>query len=925
MVSHLQGFAVKFLKSNRGLAVIAALLLILFLFRPGVYRLRNRIATSIGTALGRRVAIDNVHFHLLPRPGFALEGLVIYDDPEFSEEPMIRADEVSAAIRFRSLFRGRLEIATLSANEPSINLVRNGQGRWNLASLLERNAQIPAAPTEKSTSATRPVFPYLEASNARVNFKLGQTKKSYALMNADVALWQDSENSWSARIQAEPVRTDFHLTDTGVVQINATWRRASTLRLTPLEITAQWRKGQLGQITQLLSGNDRGWRGGVTFAAKLSGTPEALRLESQATIDDFRRYDLVDSENVHLGATCSGLYDAVTGELGDLLCQSPVGGGTVRLHGTARVVAQAPAYDLTLAIEKIPLTSVARLLRHTKKQIPGDLTATGLLSAEFHAKNELGNAGGVPNPSVDTRLRHLAQWTGTGSATDVRLISTSGSDEIAFGTIPLALLSHPVEPAVPRKGASKNPDVNLSAHSQQKDQEPADAHLRIGPVALSMNGSAPVNAVGWISADGYLFSLRGEAELKDLFRLDRVLGLPVTRPAAEGSVRLDVSVSGSWRGFAPPLTLGVAQLRNVRAEMRGLNTPIEIGSATISLTPDTVTMQKISARTGTTHWSGLVTVSRHCTAASASSDAIPGAAPNCLFQFDLSADQLSAVEVDEWLTPHPAKRPWYRILNSASSAGSDSNASGSPHRSPLLAIQARGTLHASRFVLKKLVATQVVTQIEVDRGKITLDGMRAQLLQGTYQGTWILDASSLGATTPAVGESGTPAATAQSAPTVRFLGAGTLKNISLGQVATLMNDSWIDGTADGNFEVNGSANNFGELLSHSEGKLHFVMRNGALAHIEIPGSATLLPVHRFSGELQLKKGDWELSAGKMESRDGFFQLSGSATAASGWDFVFTRSDEQSWALTGTLAKPHITPLPRTEARRTDVVTPVSKP
>jgi uncharacterized protein involved in outer membrane biogenesis len=72
---------VKFLRSKRGVAAVAALLLVLFLFRPGVYRLRNRIATSIGSALGRRVTIDNVHLHLLPRPGFDLEGLVIYDDP----------------------------------------------------------------------------------------------------------------------------------------------------------------------------------------------------------------------------------------------------------------------------------------------------------------------------------------------------------------------------------------------------------------------------------------------------------------------------------------------------------------------------------------------------------------------------------------------------------------------------------------------------------------------------------------------------------------------------------------------------------------------------------------------------------------------------------------------------------------------------
>jgi hypothetical protein len=73
--------------------------------------------------------------------------------------------------------------------------------------------------------------------------RLGQTKKSYALMDADVALWQDSENSWAARIKAEPVRTDFNLTDTGLVQINATWQRAQSLRLTPVQSPCNGRMG----------------------------------------------------------------------------------------------------------------------------------------------------------------------------------------------------------------------------------------------------------------------------------------------------------------------------------------------------------------------------------------------------------------------------------------------------------------------------------------------------------------------------------------------------------------------------------------------------------------------------------------------------------------------------------------------------------
>jgi hypothetical protein len=876
-----------FLRSRRGVATVVVLVLILFLFRPGVYKLRNRISNSIGSALGRRVSLDNVHFHLLPRPGFALEGLVVYDDPEFSAEPMIRAQDVSAAIRFRSLLRGRLEIATLSATEPSINLVRNDSGRWNLASLVERNAQIPAAPTGKPASERRPAFPYLEATGARINFKLGQTKKSYALINADVALWQESENSWGARLKAEPVRTDFNLTDTGLVQINATWQRAPNLRLTPVEIAAQWKNGQLGQITTLLSGKDRGWRGGVTFTANLKGTPEALRIESQTAIDGFRRYDIAGSEDVRLAAVCSGEYNTVSSTLADLQCESPVSGGTARLRGNLNVVVPAPTYDLTLTADKVPLASLVRLLRQVKKQIPSDLTATGLLNAEIRATRGL---------SADRRhgvtARPSTQWTGNGSATNVRL-SPNAEDEVALGTVPLALADS-VGTKVRRP---RTPD---------NEQEPAEPHLRIGPVALTMNTSAPVNAGGWVSAAGYRFFLRGNMELKDLFRLENDLGLPMVRPAAEGAAKLDVSVSGPWQGFATPAALGTAQLRNVRAEVLGLNTPIEIGSASLSLAPNAVRVDKISARTGSTHWSGAVMVARQC------------AVPPCVFQFDLTADQLSAEDLAEWFTPHPAKRPWYRILNPSSN--SDADARGLSH---LLAIQAHGNLQVGRFELKKVATTQVAAQVDVDRGKITLTALRGQLLQGTHQGNWIIDLS-----TRDVSARNVSARDASSRP-VRYHGTGTLHDISLVQVSALTstspNDAWMTGTADGKFDLEGSADGFRDLLARSDGKLQFVMRNGSLPRVRIPGSPVPLAVHRFSGDLRLKEGAWDLSAGRLESRDGFYRVRGTASPASGFDFVLTRGDERSWSLTGTLAKPHVAPVDSTEAKRAEPDAKSAKP
>jgi hypothetical protein len=889
----------KFLRSRRGLAAVAALLLVLFLFRPGVYRLRNRIATSIGSALGRRVALDNVHLRILPRPGFDLQGLVIYDDPAFSAEPMIRAQEVSAAIRLRSLLRGRLEIATLSATEPSINLVRNNEGRWNLASLLERNAQIPAAPTAKSAFERRPAFPYLEASNARVNFKIGQTKKSYALMDADVALWQDSENSWGARIKAEPVRTDFNLTDTGLLQINAIWQRAPSLRITPMQIAVQWQKGQLGQITKLLTGNDRGWRGGVNFTAKLSGTPEALRVESVMAIEDFHRYDIVGSENVRLASGCTGQYNAVTSTFSSLLCESPVSDGTLRLRGNI-VAAELPAYDLTLEALKVPLTSIVRLLRQAKKQIPNDLSASGLLNAKFRVTRT------VPTVLTDARhglLERLSQtWTGNGSVTNVRLSSNAGNpgkNQVVFGTIPLLLVS-----ADSHRIWQGSRFGHSSGKEQEKEQEPAEPHLRIGTTLLEMGSPTPVNAGGWISAAGYRFFLRGDAELNDLFRLENILGLPVARPAAEGSAQLDMSVSGHWHGFAPAITTGTAQLQNVCAEMHGLNTPIEIDSATMSLAPDILKIEKISARIGNTRWNGGVTAPRHCASASTSvgsgssigsgtvPNIIPGVVPPCVFQFDLTADQLSTEDLAEWFTPRPAKRPWYRILNPAETYGN----------SPLLAVQAHGSLHVGRFGLKKAFATQVTTHMDVDRGRVTLTALRAQLLQGSYRGNWTIDAAHHDVSNRA-----------ESNQSVQYRGAGTLRDISLQQMSSLMNDSWVTGTAEGSFDLDGSGDNIRELLAHSDGKLQFVMRNGSLPHIQIPGSPFPLPVHHFAGNLHLKQGTWELSDGRLESRDGIYEVNGTASQGSGFDFVLTRGDEQSWMVTGTLAKPHVEAVSRTEA------------
>ena len=346
----------KLFSSKRRVVIAAVVILLgLFLLRPGVSRLKARIANSISRAVARPVEIGSVHLRFLPQPGFDLENLVIYEDPAFGAEPMLRAPEVTAVVRLTSLMRGRLDISRLELTEPSLNLVRREDGRWNWEALLERTARTPLAPTAKSKSEARPGFPYIEASSGRINFKAGQEKKPYALLNADFALWQESENTWGVRLKAEPLRTDMNLSDTGLLRMNGTWQRAGSLRETPLQFSLEWNRAQLGQLTKLVSGNDKGWRGEVRLEATLSGIPAAMQVAADTSIEDFHRYDISSSEGLRLAAHCDGRYSSVEAMMHEIFCSAPVGNGMITLHGDAGLPG-VHRVDLALNVESVPVS-----------------------------------------------------------------------------------------------------------------------------------------------------------------------------------------------------------------------------------------------------------------------------------------------------------------------------------------------------------------------------------------------------------------------------------------------------------------------------------------------------------------------------------------------------------------------------------------
>jgi hypothetical protein len=734
-----EGLVKIFNSKRRMIALIALVLLLLFVLRPGASRLKSRIIASISSAVGRPVEVGSVQIRLLPRPGFDLHDLVVYDDPRFGAEPMLRASEVSAALRVTSLLRGRLEVARLDLTEPSLNLVHAPQGGWNLEDLVERTAHKALAPTSKAKLEPRPAFPYIEGTSGRINFKQGSEKKPYALTNADFALWQDSENTWSVRLKAQPFRGDFNLNDTGILQLNGTWQRASLVRDTPMQFSVEWSRAQLGQLTKFFSGNDGGWRGAAQLDVALEGTPANLKVIGNVSMQDFRRYDIVSGNALKLAAHCEAQYSSLNHTFHGIDCEAPVGSGLVTLKGDMGFPGSR-TFDLLLTADNVPANAVVAFAQHAKRGLPQDLAASGLVLGRLSWQQDSASAS-------------KARFEGRGEISDFRLASVSNKAEIGPVTVPFIFRTDSAVSTSMRRTA---PRLTI----------PEGPHFEFGPFSVASGRS--VTTRGWFARSGYNVELAGDADISQTLRLARMAGITALQTTAEGSAIVDLGIAGSWSGwnygsvsgFAGPQVEGTVKLRNVHVTFRGTATPMEILTAELQLLPDAVHIEKLSAKSADAQWNGSLELPRGCSTPDA-----------CPVRFNLNANDISMRALTNWLNPLPAERPWYRVLESSA-----------PNQPSLLAtLHATGRVSANRFEMQRMAATHFTANLNLDHGKIQISRLSADTLGGQLAGEWQADFS------------------LESSVCV---GSGKLTNISLTRLAETMQKHF-SGTASATYEVKG--------------------------------------------------------------------------------------------------------------------------
>ncbi|MGD0903525.1 MAG: AsmA family protein [Terracidiphilus sp.] len=811
------------------LAVILAALIVPPWISVNSYK--SRITRLLAASFGRPVRLSSVELRLLPRPAFLLTDLTVEEDPAYGDEPVLHANSVTASIRLLSLWRGRLEIGTISVDEASLNLVRTLDGRWNLDSLFRTAAARAASGVSGSGAGgaqRKTPLPYLEATNSRINVKNGAEKLPFSLVSADLSFWQEEPGDWRLRLRGQPARTDLNLdlADTGEVRLEASVRRAAELRQMPVHLDMEWRDAQLGQLTRLLIGSDPGWRGDLTGELHLDGTADAAQIKTRLRAAGVHRAEFAPVSPLDFDANCGFVFHFSEQAIENLVCDSPLGDGRIHLAGNLRVLGGPP--HLTMELDRIPVAAGLDALRTVRSGLGPGLEARGTISgkivyaavpAEDSAPERAAGAA-KPGRAQSSKARPSDQGPFTGSLTvDGFQLSGDGL------STPISAPRLVLEPAPVRQ--SQPPRQHQSA---VKAQSPAPAAALSATVAIPAGGAIPLAVTMRLTLSGYQVTMRGPASLARARELARVAGVAdaAALDALVGDpVVVDLNAEGPWvpaeripfstvppavaassaaanagSGTALPSPAavesahpgtdslnGTVTLHNANWRADFLASPVQIAQATLHVGNSELRWDPVLFSYGPVKGTASLSLPAGCEAA-----------PPCMPRFEMRFGNLDAgVLQAAFLGAHEKGT----LLSTLIARLRPSTAPAWP--------RLEGTVNADSLILGPVTLREASATLRVLPAGAEITGLDAGLLGGRVHGSGALRA----------------AATNRDKPS--YTVEGQFEKLSPAAVGQLLGLRFSGGAidADGKIELSGFTDK--DLADSAKGTLHFEWRHGTVS------------------------------------------------------------------------------------------------
>ena len=661
-------------------------------------RLQHKLTARLESVFGRPVQVGRYDFSLWGGPTLEAQSVTFSEDPRFGYEYFLYAESLTVRLRWQSLLRGHIELGTISLTRPSLNIVRNSAGDWNIAEWLPKPSGNFSSPGASGSSPSPPSttvrFGRLEVNSGRINFKRADEKLPFALVSVNGYIQPDGPGRWSMNLEAVPTRAAVVVQQAGTIYV-AGHVGGTSSRLRPAVLDLLWGDASLSDVLRLARGYDFGIRGNLALIVHAQTEEDTWVLQEHAEFRGLHRWDLAfrpDNPSVNVTAKTTLYPLASSLSITDASIEAP--------HSFARALANFSWGPPTIA------------LPHAKVLPAPPPVQIELLQSQFALSDVLAWIRAFHSQvAPDAILRGFGGLRARFSGWPLNLVSASGvidGANLSSALLPVPVHLSRVQFLFDHDRFLLSPSTISYAASDNPSSTPPDV--------LSAGSLHVETLAGPASSEFPTYHLFGNLpQVRDLVATAGVLGWNISRGwDLAGPVRCDLR----WQGAKFPWQTEPVGTIDWGGEPAGaslltpfLNQPVTQIRARADLKPGARHIALSSADAFGSHWTG--TFDHH--------DGGPG------WQFALAADHLATSDIDRWLNPRWRQSFLDRMLpflNSSSPSG------GVPEN-----LSAAGRIAVDQFTLAPYTLHHLLGDLKIGGRHIQFSGANAQFYAGTLDGS----------------------------------------------------------------------------------------------------------------------------------------------------------------------------------------------
>jgi AsmA family len=681
-------------------------------------RVRNYFSARLEDAFGRPVQVKHFNIEILPSPRIYASGVTVGEDPAFGYEYFLRAEQLTAGFRWSGFLRGRFEFGTLSLGQPSLTLVRNSEGRWNLEDWLPP-AKHPGVvtspvygPSRAPTIANR--LEKIEIDDGRINFKSTDIKRPFALISVSGSVEQISPGRWKLQLEAQPWRSGVTLQSAGTVQVRGDIAGTSA-RLQPATLGVRWNKVSLADLFRLLHGKDYGVRGTFELeaTAKSGAPPDTPDPANNNSFDDsfvggdwsysleasaaqIHRWDLTERpDNPTLTASVQGRCNVALKKVAveTMSIETPLS----NLHGTAELRGVAnPSMQIKFDSAGVQVADILSWYRAFHPDVADTISADQFFTGSLQLR-------AWPVEVQELNVSSLGGAINLRGSEDALRIgpfhAALNRNKLVMDSIHVAMVSN--SPAAPISPVGRLTKLRAPGESS------GEASLALVHDFASHSGS--------IGVQGHVDNAEKFLNIAAAFGHTLNHGWDLTGPARVDMRRQWSSTSlGAWSGSA--------EVTDAQLAAAGLNQPVQLQKARLEWKNGNRVAQIGQVEGFGATWSGnIIEVSS------------PDPGRQGTWNVQLHADHLDATELDRWVGPR-ARPGWLQRLLPSLFSG---KAQTVPASELVRRLNVVGNLQVDEFTIEKLKLQQLRLQGSLQDLHLNVTDGRAQWAGGVIRATML--------------------------------------------------------------------------------------------------------------------------------------------------------------------------------------------